>query len=82
MGLWARRNIIKIHNNVVWDWQYFVEYSIIQTECKEYFAEYLSVMMNTTMDLNNVKERLYVQLSQSMCDCKTFIAHMLAQSIV
>ena len=33
-------NIIKIHNNVLWDWRYYVEYSIIQFECEEYFTKY------------------------------------------
>ena len=25
------RNIIHIHNNVMWDWQYYVEYSTIDS---------------------------------------------------
>ena len=29
-------NIIKIHNNVMWDWQYFTKYSTIQTEHEKY----------------------------------------------
>ena len=28
--------IIQIHNNVIWDQQYYTEYSIIETECEEY----------------------------------------------
>ena len=36
-------NIIQIHNNVLWDWQYFVEYSL-----------YGMMDMNIVMDLSNV----------------------------
>ena len=31
------RNIIQMHNNVSWDWQYSAEH--IQTECGEYSVE-------------------------------------------
>ena len=30
------RNIIHMHNNVLWDWQYFIGYSSIHVECGEY----------------------------------------------
>ena len=33
-----QHTIIQIHNNVQWNWQYYVEYSIIQTKCEEYSA--------------------------------------------
>ena len=33
-------NIIQIHNNVLWDWQYYVEHFFIQIECEEYFVKY------------------------------------------
>ena len=33
-------NIIQIHNNVTWDWQYFMKYSHIQTEYREYSIQY------------------------------------------
>jgi hypothetical protein len=39
-------NIIKIHNSVMWDWQYFTEYflifphSIWMFEIREYLVEY------------------------------------------
>ena len=33
-------NIIHIHNNSMWDWQYLVEYFIIHTECEEYSIKY------------------------------------------
>ena len=29
-------NIIQTHSHALWDWQYYVEYSIIQPECEEY----------------------------------------------
>ena len=29
-------NTIRIHNNVMWDWQYFTKYSHIQYEREEY----------------------------------------------
>ena len=32
-------NIVRIHNNVLWDWQYYVEHSIIQAECEDYSAQ-------------------------------------------
>ena len=30
------RNIIQIHNNVLWDWQYYATYSHIQTGYEQY----------------------------------------------
>ena len=38
-----KHNIIQIHNNVLWDRQYWTWYSLhsyIQYECEEYFVEY------------------------------------------
>ena len=29
----GHHNIIQIHNNLMWDWQYYVQYSHIPTEC-------------------------------------------------
>ena len=51
--MWSSyRNIIFIHNNVLWDWQYYMEYSM----CKNVgiFNGILAVPRNTIMDLNNV----------------------------
>ena len=46
-------NIIQIHSSVLWQWQYFVEYSIIQNVwgilCRK-----LCVPHNIVMDMNNV----------------------------
>ena len=47
-------NIIQTHHNVLWDWQYFVTYSIVQSECEEYFAEYCHLPHNIVMDRNDV----------------------------
>ena len=33
-------NIIQMHNNVLWDWEYFVQYSSHSAWMKEYFVEY------------------------------------------
>ena len=33
-------NIIQIHNIVLWNWQYYVEYSYVQTECEEYSTKW------------------------------------------
>ena len=42
--------ITKIHNNVLWDWQYFMEYYSHLV----WMIEILSFPKNTVMDLNNV----------------------------
>ena len=50
-------NIIQIHNNVLWDWQYFMEYFYVLFECGEcsgISSVILSVPLNIVMDLNNV----------------------------
>ena len=39
-------NIIKIHNNVMWDIQYYVEYSSIQAKCDEYLVSCMLLMNN------------------------------------
>ena len=39
-------NIIKIHNNVMWDLQYYVEYSSIQAKCDEYLGSCMLLMNN------------------------------------
>ena len=33
-------NIIQMHNNVLWDWQYYAEYSSNSTRMMEYYVEY------------------------------------------
>ena len=33
-------NIIEIHNNVMWDWQYSMEYFHLQYEYWEYYVKY------------------------------------------
>jgi hypothetical protein len=47
-------NIIQIHNNVMWDWQYYVKYSPTFKLNMRIFLRILSVPDNTIMDLNNV----------------------------
>ena len=34
------RNIIQIHNSVLWEWQYSMEHFTNQSECREYFVKY------------------------------------------
>ena len=50
------RNIIHIHNNVLWDWQCSIEYSPHLLWIWKTFREILSVPHNTIMDLNYVIE--------------------------
>ena len=40
MLLHIETNIIQIHNNVLWDWQYSTEYFHIQVECGGYSAKH------------------------------------------
>jgi hypothetical protein len=48
-------NIIQIHNNGMWDWQYFAEYSHIQAKCGKYSTELImSVPQNIVMDMNYI----------------------------
>ena len=50
-------NIIQIHNNVMWDRQYFIKYSSNSQKCKKYsklFHEILSIPQNTVIDMTNV----------------------------
>ena len=52
-------NIIQIHINVLWDWQYsmkYIKYFCIPIEWRnmEIFYEMLSIPQNNVMDLNNV----------------------------
>ena len=63
-------NIIKIHNNVLWDWNYSTKHSQISTHSVwmwkylEMFCEILLVPHNIVMDMNNVilDRRLVFQL--------------------
>lgn len=45
--------IILIHNSVLWDREYFEEYSHIHTEYERIFLRLPSVPESTVMDLNN-----------------------------
>jgi hypothetical protein len=56
----TKHNIIQIHNNVSWDWQYSMEYSPYSIYMWE-FLWILSVPHNVVMDLNNVMN--YTQFS-------------------
>ena len=48
-------NIIQIHNNVMHDRQYSIEYSTILTEYVKYSVHIImSIPHNTGMDLNNI----------------------------
>ena len=47
-------NIIQIHNNVLWDWQYSMEYSSYFSPNVGIFHEILAVPHNIVMDLNNI----------------------------
>jgi hypothetical protein len=47
-------NTIEIHNNVMWDWYYFIEYSTHLDWMWGIFCRRLSVSHNIVMDLNNV----------------------------
>ena len=46
----------------MWDWQYFVDYSIIQVEYGGYFR--LSVPQYIVMDMNNVMWHVYMTILQ------------------
>ena len=52
-------NIIQIHNNVLWDWLYFMEYSPHSIWMWRIFYGILLVPQNTVMDLNNVMYIFY-----------------------
>ena len=60
MFIWAPKmmhNIIQIHNNIAWDWQYYMEYSKIPSWSiwrREIFYGIMSIPHNIVMDLNNV----------------------------
>ena len=47
-------NIIQIHNNVWWDWQYYVKYSPCPNWMWGIFHRILSFPHSTVMDMNNV----------------------------
>ena len=49
-------NIIHIHNIIMWDWQYYVEYSSHSIWMREIFYKILLVPHNIVMDLNNVMQ--------------------------
>ena len=40
--IYFTHNIIRIHNSFMWDWQYYMEYSIIHTKCEEYLQNTIS----------------------------------------
>jgi hypothetical protein len=49
-------NIIQIHNNVLWNWQYLHNISHIRTNYRKQskiFREILSILQNIVTDLNN-----------------------------
>ena len=47
-------NIIQIHNNVPWDWQYFIEYFLYLVWMWGKLCGILSFPHNIVMDMNNV----------------------------
>ena len=55
-------NIIQIHNNVMWDWQNYEEYSAHSIWMGGIFPMILPIPQNTVMDINNgmVKERTQI----------------------
>jgi hypothetical protein len=50
----AQHNITQIHNNVLWDWQYFATYFSHLDWMWGIFFKLLSILRNTIMDLNNI----------------------------
>jgi hypothetical protein len=50
----CKHNIIQIHNKVLWDWQYFADYSSHSDWMWVIFCKILSVPQNTVMNLNIV----------------------------
>ena len=55
----ARHNIIQIHNNAIWDWQFFTRYSRKFSHSNwmwRIFCGVLSIPRNIVMDLNDVME--------------------------
>ena len=63
-----QQNIIRIHNIVIWNWQYFMDipwYSHTQFESGQYprkFCGIYSTPRNNVMDMNNVMGEIHVNL--------------------
>ena len=55
-------NIIQIHNNVMWDWEYFAEYSSHCDRMYRIFFIILLVPQNIVMDLNDVMAMISIWL--------------------
>ena len=49
-------NLIKIHNNVLWDWKYFAKYSSHSPLNKRIFHRIMSIPQNIVMDMNNIMD--------------------------
>ena len=60
-------NIIQIHNNALWDWQYFTKYSSHSGWMWKISCRILSIPMNTLMNLNYVMCFLKVLVQQIPC---------------
>ena len=66
MQYFIRHNIIRIHNNVLWDWQYATKYSWIFLTFS--LNVRMSIPQNIVMDLNNVMEAHGIYIHSSIVD--------------
>ena len=66
---WGLHNIVQIHNNVIWDWQYSTKHSPHSVECSDWIWKILcgilSVPRNIVMNLNNV---MCMAKMQNICE--------------
>ena len=54
LGVLEQHNIIQIHNNVMWDSQYYAEYVPHLVWMWGIYYRIMSIPHNTVMDMNNV----------------------------
>ena len=54
LHFFIQHNMIQIHNNVLWDWQYYVEYSLHSIWIWRILCRITSIPNNIVKDLNNV----------------------------